>query len=66
MLLVGPPGADDPETGAVDLDSRLRAAMEKHSVKDAASVVAAEIGLPRRRVYARAIVLASEMDGGDG
>ena len=66
VLLVGPPGADDPETGAVDLDSRLRAAMEKHSVKDAASVVAAEIGLPRRRVYARAIVLASEMDGGDG
>ena len=66
VLLVGPPGPDDPEAGAADLDTRLIEAMKKHSVKDAASVVAAEIGLPRRRVYARAIVLASETDGGDG
>ncbi len=66
VLLVGPPGPDDPETGAADLDTRLLEAMKKHSVKDAASVVAAEIGLPRRRVYARAIVLASEINGDDG
>jgi 16S rRNA (cytidine1402-2'-O)-methyltransferase len=66
VLLVGPPGPDDPEAGAADLDARLLEAMKKHSVKDAASVVAAEVGLPRRRVYARAIVLAAEADGGDG
>lgn len=66
VLLVGPPGADDVRVGEADLDLRLIEAMKKHSVKDAASVVAAEIGLPRRRVYARAIVLASEIDGGDG
>jgi 16S rRNA (cytidine1402-2'-O)-methyltransferase len=66
VLLVGPPGPDDPETGAADLDTRLLEAMKKHSVKDAASVVAADIGMPRRRVYARAIVLASETNGDDG
>ena len=66
VLLVGPPGPDDVRVGEADLDMRLIEAMKKHSVKDAASVVAAEIGLPRRRVYARAIVLASEIDGGDG
>jgi len=66
VLLVGPPGAQEAEEGAADLDSRLIEAMKKFSVKDAASVVAAEIGLPRRRVYARAIQLSAEADGGDG
>jgi 16S rRNA (cytidine1402-2'-O)-methyltransferase len=66
VLLVGPPGAQEAEEGAADLDSRLIEAMKKFSVKDAASVVAAEVGLPRRRVYARAIQLSAEADGGDG
>lgn len=65
VLLVGPPGEVDPEAGVADLDSRLRAAMSKHSLKDAASVVAAESGIPRRRVYARAIELAAEKEQGD-
>ncbi len=60
VLLVGPSreGADAPAAG--DLDARLRAALAKHSVKDAASVVAAETGQPRRMVYARAIELSAE------
>ncbi|MDB5593770.1 MAG: rsmI [Hyphomicrobiales bacterium] len=62
VLLVGPPGEIDPEAGVADLDSRLRAAMSRHSLKDAASVVAAESGIPRRRVYARAIELAAEKE----
>lgn len=52
-VLVGPPEEADPE----DLDGRLRAALETQSVKDAAAVVAAATGLPRKVVYARALEL---------
>jgi 16S rRNA (cytidine1402-2'-O)-methyltransferase len=40
---------------AEDLDAKLRKALATLSVKDAASVVAAETGQPRRQVYARAV-----------
>ncbi|QGY00534.1 16S rRNA (cytidine(1402)-2'-O)-methyltransferase [Methylobacterium mesophilicum SR1.6/6] len=40
------------------LDALLRAALERHSIKDAASLVADDTGQPRRLVYARALVLA--------
>jgi 16S rRNA (cytidine1402-2'-O)-methyltransferase len=53
-LLLGPPEADDPE----DLDGRLAAALAAHSVKDAAALVAAATGLPRKLVYARALALS--------
>ncbi len=53
-VVVGPPEEDDPE----DLDGRLRAALEGNSVKDAAALVAAATGLPRRLVYARALALS--------
>jgi 16S rRNA (cytidine1402-2'-O)-methyltransferase len=55
VLVVGAPvpGSGD----AVDVDGRLREAMASMSVKDAAAVVAAEAGLPRRDVYARALRL---------
>jgi 16S rRNA (cytidine1402-2'-O)-methyltransferase len=52
-IVVGPPEQDDPE----DLDVRLRTALEANSVKDAAALVAAATGLPRRLVYARALAL---------
>lgn len=55
-LVVGPPPAE--ETAAADLDDALRAALEAHSMKDAAALVAAATGLPRRTVYARALELA--------
>lgn len=60
VLLVGPAPAD--EAGMDDeaaLDARLRAALAAHSVKDAAAIVSGETGLPRRRVYARALQLAA-------
>jgi len=61
VILVAPPAPDAP--AEFDLDGRLREALREHSVKDAASVVAAETGMQRRAVYARALVLsASEQD----
>jgi 16S rRNA (cytidine1402-2'-O)-methyltransferase len=55
-VLVGPPEQDDPE----DLDGRLRTALATQSVKDAAALVAAATGLPRKLVYARALDLAKD------
>jgi 16S rRNA (cytidine1402-2'-O)-methyltransferase len=40
------------------LDDRLAAALATHSIKDAAALVAAELNLPKREVYARALTLA--------
>ena len=57
VILVGPP--DETAQKPVDVDALLRAALEKHSVKDAASVVSAQTGQPRRQVYARAIEIAA-------
>ncbi len=53
-VVLGPPESDDPE----DLDGRLRSALASHSVKDAAALVAAATGLPRKLVYARALALS--------
>ena len=53
-IVVGPPEHADPE----DLDGRLRAALATHSVKDAAALVTAATGLPRKVVYARALALS--------
>lgn len=60
-VLVGPPEQDDPE----DLDGRLRSALASQSVKDAAALVAAATGLPRKIVYARALELARERAEGE-
>ncbi len=55
-VVVGPP-----EAGAADdLDARLREAMAGHSLRDAAALVAAASGRPRKEVYARALELAKE------
>jgi 16S rRNA (cytidine1402-2'-O)-methyltransferase len=57
-VLIGP--ALDKESDADGLDARLRAALATHSVKDAATLVAGAVNLPRRVVYARAMELAAE------
>ena len=51
-----------PEETDAGLDAALRAALARHSIKDAASLVADETGQPRRAVYNRALVLARETD----
>lgn len=58
VLCVGP--APPPaEATAATLDEALRAAMATLSVRDAAATVAEATGLPRKRVYARALELAA-------
>ena len=42
------------------LDGALEAALRNHSIKDAAALVAAELGMPKREVYARALALAKK------
>jgi 16S rRNA (cytidine1402-2'-O)-methyltransferase len=54
-VLVGPPEEADPE----DLDGQLLVALRQGSVKDAAALVAAATGLPRKTVYARALELSN-------
>jgi 16S rRNA (cytidine1402-2'-O)-methyltransferase len=57
VVLVGPPHARP--AAQEDIDSRLGKALEGLSVKDAATVVSAETGQPRRKVYARALELSA-------
>lgn len=56
-VCVGP--APEEPTAAADLDTQLRAAMASQSLRDAAAMVAAATGLPRKQVYARALELAA-------
>jgi len=60
VILVGSPGDAVAETSEADLDVALAAALATHSVREAASLVAAETGLPRRAVYARALKLRAD------
>ncbi|SFK01033.1 16S rRNA (cytidine(1402)-2'-O)-methyltransferase [Methylocapsa palsarum] len=59
VVLVGPPGAEGPTETQDQVDLKLGKALETLSVKDAAAVVSAETGQPRRKVYARAIELSA-------
>jgi len=59
VLLVGPPGIQP--LVQEELDARLGKALEGLSVKDAAAVVSAETGQPRRRIYARALELVARI-----
>jgi 16S rRNA (cytidine1402-2'-O)-methyltransferase len=57
VVVVGPAPPEAPP-GEAELDARLREAMASGmSLRDAAAAVAAATGLPRRRVYARALEL---------
>ncbi len=59
VLLVAPPEAGAAQVAAADLDAKIEEALAAHSVKDAASVVSAATGQPRRQVYARALELVA-------
>jgi 16S rRNA (cytidine1402-2'-O)-methyltransferase len=62
VIVIAPP---DPHADAVDaagLDTLLRDALARLSVKEAVAEVAAVTGEPRRAVYQRALTLAKEHD----
>lgn len=65
VVLVAPPAAGAAALDEAELDRRLAEALETHSPRDAAALVAGELGLPRRQVYAR--ILAQQPRGtGEG
>jgi 16S rRNA (cytidine1402-2'-O)-methyltransferase len=58
VVVVGPPGIESAAATDEDaVDRALESAMAEHSVSEAAALVAAETGLPRRALYARALRL---------
>jgi 16S rRNA (cytidine1402-2'-O)-methyltransferase len=56
VIVVAPPGAKAAPSDA-ECDALLAAAMETHSLRDAASLISAQTGLPRRAMYDRALRL---------
>ena len=58
VVLVGRSGAT--EVAALDVETALRDAMKTMRVKDAATVVAGALGLPRRQVYQLALGLGDD------
>lgn len=60
VVIIGPPGAVDLVPSDEAIDERLRAALAKVSLKEAVAQVAAELGQPRRKVYARALELTRD------
>lgn len=65
VLIVGPPG-EAGEISDAAIDSALENAMQQHSQRDAVALVAAELGLQKRRVYARALHLSEKRDDTKG
>jgi 16S rRNA (cytidine1402-2'-O)-methyltransferase len=65
VLLVGPPAPQEMMQTSEDLDAKLSKALTTLSVKDAAAVVSAATGQPKRKVYARAIEISSRADEND-
>jgi 16S rRNA (cytidine1402-2'-O)-methyltransferase len=60
-LVIAPP-AEAEGASADEVDAQLRRALERASVKDAVSEVAATTGRPRREVYQRALALQGTDD----
>ena len=64
LLAVGS-ALDRTEFRVVIVDARLESAIRTMSVRDAAAMIAAACGVPRRTVYARALELAAARRGAD-
>lgn len=60
VILVAPGTGEQGVLSDEEIDRRLVIELKTHSARDASSLVAAELGLARRRVYARALHLAGD------
>ncbi len=63
IVVVAAPPLPAPVADADEVEDRLNAALQNASVREAAAMVAAATGLPRRQVYARALALKREPRG---
>jgi 16S rRNA (cytidine1402-2'-O)-methyltransferase len=63
VVVVGAKAAGEAEMPAEALDDHLARALARLSVRDATAEVATALGLPRRRVYERALALAGRTAG---
>ena len=66
VVLIGEAAERKGEEADAEVDAKLAAALRRHSIKDAAALVADETGRPKREVYARALSLAKASAEGDG
>ena len=66
VVLIGEAAERQGEEIDAEVDEKLVAALRRHSIKDAAALVADETGRPKREVYARALSLAKASGGDDG
>ena len=62
VVLIGPPTEEQKPKDEATVDHLLLQHMAQLSLKDAASVVAEETGIPRRIIYARAVALVRKTD----
>jgi 16S rRNA (cytidine1402-2'-O)-methyltransferase len=60
VLVIAPPDENARAVSAEELDTRLKHALARGSLKDAVAEVSFETGWKRREVYARALVLAED------
>lgn len=58
VILIGPPTDNALVQDDNGIDALLRVRLKTHSVKDAVTLVVQETGLPKKRVYARALALS--------
>ncbi|MBX3534896.1 MAG: 16S rRNA (cytidine(1402)-2'-O)-methyltransferase [Xanthobacteraceae bacterium] len=59
VVVVAPPG-ETPLLDEEDIEQKIKAALKTLSLKDASAAIAAETGLPRKEIYARALALAGK------
>jgi 16S rRNA (cytidine1402-2'-O)-methyltransferase len=64
VIVVAPPPQQQDEVSMADLDTLLRAALDRLSLKEAVAEIVAITGEPRRMIYQRALALRTERDDG--
>lgn len=58
VVVLSPPSAD--VAPLADIDQLLRQALKSHSIRDACTLVAGTLGVPRKQIYVRALELKQE------